>query len=378
MIYFDNNATTEVDPQVLETMLPYFSRYYGNAASRSHIFGRYASDAVDKARRQLAELAGVEKEEIIFTSGSTESINLALQGFYNIYKSKGNHIITVKTEHRAVIDTCKYLENIGAKVDYLNVDREGLIDIEELKKKINAETILACVMLVNNETGVVQPIKEIADITHHHGAVMMCDATQAPGKTPVKVNELGIDIMSLSAHKFYGPKGIGCLYIRRKNPRVTLQPVVYGGGHERGLRSGTLNVPAIVGMGKAVELVMENANEISSIQSLRDLLENELLKTGNVKINGSKTHRAANVTNLCFKGFDGKMLMNDLFENLAVSSGSACSSASAEPSHVLKAMGLGEMEAASSLRFSLGRFNIKQEVVESVNLIQKSMKNIAS
>jgi len=227
---------------------------------------------------------------------------------------------------------------------------------------------------VNNETGVIQNIKEVADIAHSFGAAMMSDATQAPGKISVKADEYGIDIMPLSAHKFYGPKGVGCLYVRRKNPRVTLQPIIYGGGHEKGLRSGTLNVPAIAGMGKAAELVLENQNEISSIQSLRDTLENELSKTGIVKVNGSTTYRAGNVTNLCFTGFDGKSLMNDLFENLAVSAGSACSSAQAEPSHVLKAMGLSDLESASSLRFSLGRFNTKEEVAEALNLIKKAIK----
>jgi len=302
-IYLDYNATTPVDEKVLQTMLPYFSEVFGNAASKPHPRGWKAEAAVDIARKQVAGLIGSEPEEIIFTSGSTEACNLAIKGVFEKYQTKGNHIITVATEHKAVLDTCAALEKRGASVTYLSVSPEGLINLDEFKRSITDKTILVCTMLANNETGVIQPTKQIAEITHAHNAIMFCDATQAAGKTVIDVNELGVDLLCVSAHKFYGPKGIGALFVRRKNPRVVLQAQIYGGGHERGLRSGTLNVPGIVGLGKACEIAQaEMWDTNSKISALRAKLEHYLLDIPGVRINGSTRTRLYNTANICFSG----------------------------------------------------------------------------
>lgn len=363
-IYLDYNATTPVDPRVLESMLPYFSEKFGNAASRSHPFGWKAEEAVKRARAQVADLIGCLEQELIFTSGATEAINLAIKGVWENYKTKGDHIITLATEHKAVLDTCKNLENKGAKISYLKVDKEGLIDLEELKRELKKETILVSVMYVNNETGVIQPIKEIAKLAHANNSIFMCDATQTVGKIPLNVNDDHIDLLCLSAHKFYGPKGIGALYVRRKDPRVSLFPQIDGGGHERGLRSGTLNVPAIVGLGKACEIAEKEmkANE-KRISGLRNKLEKDLLKLKDVSVNGSTKHRLYNTSNLCFKGVRSETIIRHL-PHIALAMGSACTSALPEPSHVLSAMGLSKDDSYSSIRFSLGKYTTEKEIKE--------------
>jgi len=378
-VYLDYNATTPVDSRVLEEMLPYFSQHFGNAASRSHAFGWEAEEAVNYAREQVAQLIGAEPKEIIFTSGATESDNLALKGVFEMYASKGNHIITVKTEHKAVLDACKHLEKLGADITYLNVNPDGLIDLSELENSIKPATILVAVMYANNETGFIQPIREISAIAKKHGVLFFTDATQATGKIPVNVNEDGIDLMAFSAHKMYGPKGVGALYVRRKNPRVKVTAQMDGGGHERGMRSGTLNVPGIVGFGKACELCrIEMKKETERIKSLRDRLENELLKQEGIVVNGNRENRLYNVSNLSFKYPGGESIMPAIQKNIAVSSGSACSSASPEPSHVLKAMGLEDEQAHSSLRFSLGRFTTDEEIDYTIDEVKEVISKSAN
>ena len=362
-VYLDNNATTPVDPRVLETMLPFFSMHFGNAASHTHAFGWEAEEAVKVAREQVAKLINAEPEEIVFTSGATESDNLALKGIFESYSAKGNHIITVKTEHKAVLDSCKHLEKKGAEVTYLDVQKDGLIDLNELENRIKPGTILIAVMYANNETGVIQPIKEISAIAKKNGILFFSDATQAVGKIPVDVIKDSIDLMSFSAHKMYGPKGIGALYIRRKNPRVRLSSQIDGGGHERGMRSGTLNVPAIVGFGKACELCrLEMQNDFEKTSKLRNNLEKNLMKIKDVQINGNIEHRLPNVSNMSFKNVNSASVMAKLSKKIALSSGSACTSASQSPSFVLKAMGLSDEMALSSLRFGLGRFTTEEEI----------------
>jgi cysteine desulfurase len=362
-IYLDNNATTPMDPRVLDAMMPFFTQYFGNAASRTHKFGWEAESAVEYAREQVAYLINAEPKEIVFTSGATEADNLALKGILELYKSKGNRIITVKTEHKAVLDSCKHLEKIGADVTYLNVKNDGFIDVEELENAINTQTILISVMYANNETGVIQPIKEIAAIAKKKGVLFFSDATQAVGKIPVDVIKDGIDLMSFSAHKMYGPKGIGALYVRRKNPRVRISAQMAGGGHERGMRSGTLNVPAIVGFGKACELAhIEMKKDAEKVSKLRNKLETQLLKTGNAFINGNTEYRLPNVSNMSFQNVNSVDLISALNKNIALSSGSACTSGTNEPSYVLKAMGLSDQMARSSLRFGLGRFTTEEEI----------------
>ncbi len=371
-IYLDYNATTPVDKRVLDFMLPYFSEKFGNASSRTHQFGWVAEDAVKTARLQVAELVNCLDQEIVFTSGATEAINLALKGVWDNYQTKGKHIITVKTEHKAVLDTCLALEKKGAKVSYLSVNRDGLIDIEELKNTITNDTILVAVMYANNETGVIQPIKKIAEIAHQHNSFMFCDATQAVGKVNIDVEEEGIDLMCLSAHKMYGPKGIGALYVRRKNPRVTLFPQIDGGGHERGLRSGTLNVPGIVGLGKACEISKQDMwDDSARISRLKTILEHGLCDLPHVFTNGSTRNRLFNTTNICFQGFRSESIFNKI-PTIAVAMGSACTSAIAEPSHVLKAMGLTEEEAYSSIRFSLGKYTTEEDILSVI----EDFKNI--
>lgn len=361
-IYFDYNATSPVDPRVLEKMLPYFTEHFGNASSKLHAYGWMAEEAVKEARSEVAGLINCDPSELIFTSGATESINLAIKGVFKAYQKKGNHIILVRSEHKAVLDCCESLTKQGAELSYLNVDREGRIDLNELKNAFKDNTILVCVMLANNETGVIQDIAQVSEITHSKNAILLSDATQAIGKIRVDVQELGIDLMPLSAHKFYGPKGAGALYVRRKNPRVALVAQQEGGGHENGLRSGTLNVPGIVGLGAACVLAEEELwDDGIHLSRLRTKLEQSLLELGNVFVNGSQKHRLPNVSNLCFSGIKAAQLITRL-PDLAFSTGSACSSALPEPSHVLKAMGLDDAAAYASARFSLGKYTTEEEV----------------
>jgi len=373
-IYLDNNATTQMDPRVLEAMLPYFTEHYGNAASRNHPFGWEAEEAVDYAREQVAKLIGADPKEIIFTSGATESDNLAIKGVFEMYASKGNHIITVSTEHKAVIDTCKHIEKLGGEVTTLNVNAEGLIDLKELEAAIKPTTILVAIMYANNEIGVIQPMREISAIARKHGVLVFTDGTQAVGKIPVDVNKDGIDLMAFTAHKMYGPKGVGALYVRRKNPRVKVTAQMDGGGHERGMRSGTLNVPGIVGFGKACEICMlEMEEEAKRLSKLRDKLENALLQLEEAYVNGSREHRLPHVSNISFKYVEGEGLLMGFNKNIALSSGSACTSASLEPSYVLKALGLGDDLAHSSLRFGLGRFTNEEQIDYTIKAISETV-----
>jgi cysteine desulfurase len=376
VIYLDNNATTPLDPRVLDKMMPFFKEDYGNASSR-HVLGNRAYQAIKKARTQVADLIGSEDYEIIFTSGATEAINTALKGVSEFHEEKRNHIVTVCTEHPAVIDTCNYLQHKGFDVTFLPVQNDGLIDLSILENAITENTAIVSVMLVNNETGVIQPIKEISDLAHEKGAIFMTDATEAVGKIPVNVNELGIDILSLSAHKFYGPKGIGALYIRSRRPnRVNLVSLLHGGGHERNLRSGTLNTPGIIGIGKACEIAKKemSANE-KKIGELRDILENELLKMNDVFLNGIKAKRIYNTSSICFKGVDADAIIIGL-ENICVSNGSACSSNSFEPSHVLKGMGMSDEEAFSTVRFSMGKYNSENGIQKTVHKIKDIIQRL--
>jgi len=375
-IYLDNNATTPMDPRVLEAMLPYFTTKFGNAASRNHPFGWVAEEAVDYAREQVAKLIGASEKEIIFTSGATESDNLAIKGVFEMYHDKGNHIITAVTEHKAVLDACKHVEKMGGKVTYLPVKEDGLIDLALLEASMTPETILVSIMYGNNEIGVIQPIKEIAAIAHKHGALFMTDAVQAVGKIPVNVIADGIDLLALSAHKIYGPKGVGALYVRRKGPRVKVTAQMDGGGHERGMRSGTLNVPGIVGLGKACELCMqEMESEAKRLSALRDKLQTSLLELEESYVNGNVEHRLPHVANLSFKYVEGEGLMMAM-KDLAVSSGSACTSASLEPSYVLKSLGLSDDLAHSSIRFGLGRFTTEEEVNYAIEVTKKSVTHL--
>jgi cysteine desulfurase len=378
-IYLDNNATTPMDPRVLEAMTPYFLDHFGNAASRNHSFGWEAEEAVDYGREQIAKLIGADSKEIIFTSGATEGDNLAIKGVYEMYASKGNHIITATTEHKAVLDTCKHIEKMGGEVTYLEVNADGLIDLKELEAAIKPTTILIAIMYANNETGTVQPVKEISALARKHGVLFFTDGTQAVGKVPVDVNKDGIDIMAFSAHKMYGPKGIGALYVRRKNPRVKVTAQMDGGGHERGMRSGTLNVPGIVGFGKACELCrLEMEEESKRLSKLRDKLETELLKLEEAYVNGSREHRLPHVSNISFKYVEGEGLMMGFNKNIALSSGSACTSASLEPSYVLKALGLGDDLAHSSLRFGLGRFTTEEQIDYTVKAVSETVTKLRS
>ena len=373
-IYLDNNATTPMDPRVLEAMTPYFLEHYGNAASRNHPFGWEAEEAVDYAREQVAKLIGADPKEIIFTSGATEGYNLGIKGVYEMYASKGNHIITATTEHKAVLDTCKHIEKIGGEVTYLQVNSEGLIDLKELEAAIKPTTILIAIMYANNEIGVVMPIKEISTIAKKHGVLVFTDGTQAVGKIPVDVNKDGIDLMAFTAHKMYGPKGVGALYVRRKNPRVKVTAQMDGGGHERGMRSGTLNVPGIVGFGKACEICMLDMEEDTKrISKMRDHLQTELLKLEEAYVNGSSEHRLPHVANISFKHVEGEGLLMGFNKNIALSSGSACTSASLEPSYVLKALGLGDDLAHSSLRFGLGRFTTDEQIDYTIKAISETV-----
>ena len=376
-IYLDHNATTPCDPRVVEAMLPYFTNNFGNAASRNHSFGWQAEEAVDYAREQVAKLVGADAKEIIFTSGATEADNLAIKGVFDMYASKGNHIITCNIEHKAVLDTCKHIEKEGGEVTYLKVKENGLIDLAELEAAIKPTTILIAIMYANNEIGTIMPIKEISTIARKKGILVFSDATQAVGKIPVNVNKDGIDLMAFSAHKMYGPKGVGALYVRRKNPRVKVTAQMDGGGHERGMRSGTLNVPGIVGFGKACEIcINEMAEETARVSKLRDKLQNALLKVEESYLNGDKDHLLPHVTNISFKYVEGEGLMMGFNKNIAVSSGSACTSASLEPSYVLKALGLGDDLAHSSLRFGLGRFTTEEEIDYTIEQVTNTVNKL--
>jgi cysteine desulfurase len=380
VIYLDNNATTPIDKRVLDAMMPFLTNEFANANS-THQFGVHAYEAVKAGREQVAELIGAEAYEIVFTSGATEAINLAIKGVAENYQSKGKHIVTVATEHSAVLDTCQYLETKGFEVTYLSVKADGLIDLEELKTVLRDDTILVSVMFANNETGVIQPIKEIAELSHGVGALFMSDATQAGGKTHVNVDELGIDLLCLSGHKLYAPKGVGALYVRQRMKRVKIPALLHGGGHEKGLRSGTLNVPGIVALGEACAISKrELSKNAENIGALRDYLETELLKIEGTSINGNISSRLFNTSNILFRGADSDAMIMGLSnpENdlplIAVSNGSACTSASIEPSHVLTAMGLEEVAAFSSIRFSVGKFNTKKEI----DIVIDAVKNVVS
>ena len=376
-IYLDHNATTPCDPRVVEAMIPYFTSNFGNAASRNHPFGWHAEEAVDIAREQIAKLIGADPKEIIFTSGATEGDNLALKGVFEMYASKGNHIITCNIEHKAVLDTCKHLEKEGAEVTYLKVNPDGLIDLKELEAAFKPTTILVAIMYANNEIGTVMPMKEISAMAKKRGVLVFSDATQAVGKIPVDVNKDGIDLMAFTAHKMYGPKGVGALYVRRKNPRVKVTAQIDGGGHERGMRSGTLNVPGIVGFGKACEICMnEMEQDAKRLSGLRDKLETSLLKLEEAYVNGSSQHRLPHVSNISFKYVEGEGLMMGFNKNIAVSSGSACTSASLEPSYVLKALGLGDDLAHSSLRFGLGRFTTEEQIDYTIEQVTKTVNSL--
>lgn len=376
-IYLDHNATTPCDPRVVEAMIPYFTNSFGNAASRNHPFGWQAEEAVDYAREQVAKLIGADPKEIIFTSGATEADNLAIKGVFEMYASKGNHIITCNIEHKAVLDTCKHIEKEGGELTYLKVKPNGLIDLAELEAAIKPTTILIAIMYANNEIGTVNSMKEISAIARKHNVLLFSDATQAVGKIPVNVNKDGIDLMAFTAHKMYGPKGVGALYVRRKNPRVKVTAQIDGGGHERGMRSGTLNVPGIVGFGKACEICMnEMEEETKRVSKLRDKLENALLKIEEAYLNGDKEHRLPHVTNISFKYVEGEGLMMGFNKNIAVSSGSACTSASLEPSYVLKALGLGDDLAHSSLRFGLGRFTTEEQIDYTIEHVTNTVNKL--
>jgi cysteine desulfurase len=376
-VYLDNNATTPCDPRVVETMLPYFTEIFGNASSRTHSYGWAAEAAIDLAREQVAALIGADPKEIIFTSGATEGDNLALKGVFEMYADKGNHIITTEIEHKAILDTCKHLEKLGAAVTYLKVNSDGLPDLKELEAAITPKTIMVAIMYANNEIGVINPIREISALAKKNGVLMMSDITQAAGKIPVDVNRDGIDLATFSAHKIYGPKGVGALYVRRKSPRVKVIAQIDGGGHERGMRSGTLNVTGIVGFGKACELsLLEMEAEGKRLSILRDKLENALLQLEESYVNGSRTQRLPHVSNISFRYVEGDALMMGFNKNIALSSGSACTSASPEPSYVLKGLGLGDDLAHSSLRFGLGRFTTEEEIDFAIQTVTDTVNKL--
>jgi cysteine desulfurase len=383
-VYMDYNATTPCDPRVVEAMTPYFTRHFGNAASRTHAFGWEAEEAVELSRERIAGLIGAEPKEIVFTSGATEADNLAIKGVFELYASKGNlptgqagHIITCATEHKAVLDTCKHIEKNGAEITYLKVNADGIIDLNELESAIRPTTILIAIMYANNEIGTIQPIREIGAIAKKKNVLFFSDATQAVGKISVNVVEDGIDIMALSSHKMYGPKGVGALYVRRKNPRVKLAAQMDGGGHERGFRSGTLNVPGIVGFGKAAEIAAdEMKTDYNRLSILRDRLEKAISNIDEIKVNGSIGHRNPNVTNISFRYVDAGALISGLNKTIAVSTGSACSSASMEASYVLKALGLEDDLALSSLRFSLGKYSTEEEVDYVVEKVTNTVNEL--
>ena len=376
-IYFDNHATTPVDPRVLEAMTPYFTEKFGNAASRNHEFGWVAEEAVENARAQIAKLIGATPKEIVFTSGATESTNLAIKGVAEMYREKGNHIITQVTEHKATLDTCKRLEKYGYEVTYLPVEKDGRINLDQLRKAITPKTILISIMYANNEIGTVQPVAEIGKIAKEKGVFFHVDGVQAVGKIPVDVQKDGIDLMSISAHKIYGPKGVGALYVRRKNPRVQLVAQIDGGGHERGMRSGTLNVPGIVGLGAACEIAgKEMPDEAQRLIQLRSQLQAGLFeRLDEIYVNGHPTERLPGNLNVSFAYVEGESLLMGI-NDIAVSSGSACTSATLEPSYVIRALGIDDELAHSSIRFGLGRFNTLEEVDYVTDRVSREVKRL--
>lgn len=368
--YLDYNATTPIDPRVLDAMLPFLKDNFANSSS-THYFGQTINEKVKQARKQIADFINAEPNELIFTSGATEAINIAIKGVAESYSNKGKHIITVSTEHKAVLDTCKDLERKGFDITYLPVQSNGLIVLDDLKETFRPDTILVSVMYVNNETGVIQPIKEIAAMAHDKGASFMTDATQAVGKIEFDVDTLGVDLLCFSGHKMYAPKGIGALYVRQRGNKLNLTPQIHGGGHEQGLRSGTLNVPGIIALSKACEIASQEMNQNEeTISELSGNLEAELLKLPNTFLNGEIRNRIYNTTNICFKGQDANVMIGRM-KNIAVSNGSACSSSVVEPSHVLKAMGLSDDDAFASLRFSLGKFNTLEDIKIVINRIKE-------
>lgn len=375
-IYLDNNATTPVDPRVLDAMMPYLTINFANAASR-HKVGLNANQAVNEAREQIATLIGSKPSEIVFTSGATEGINLAVKGVVETQQSKGKHIITLETEHKAMLDTYDFLASKGFDVEYLPVQSDGILDLEVLKKAVREDTVLVSVMLANNETGVIQPLKEISAIAHEVKAFFMTDATQAFGKLPISVNNLGIDLMTFSGHKVYAPKGVGAVYFRSRRPfRVKLEAIIHGGGHERGMRSGTLNVPGIVALGRAAEVAKQDmAKDAIQVKELRDYLEQSLLKIEDTSVNGNLEQRLYNTSNIFFKGVDSNALIANL-DNVAFSSGSACTSASVEPSHVLMALGISEDDAHCCIRFSLGRFTTQSDIDRVIPILNEAVNNL--
>jgi cysteine desulfurase len=375
-IYMDNHATTPMDPRVFEAMKPFFVEKFGNPASRNHAFGWESEEAVEKARKQIADLIGATSKEIIFTSGATEGNNLAIKGVAQMYAEKGNHIITAATEHKAVLDTCKHLEKEGYRVTYLPVMGDGRIDLDMLREAITDKTILVSIMYANNEIGVIQPVAEIGKICKERGVLFHTDAVQAAGKIPVNVMAEGIDLLSLSGHKIYGPKGVGALYVRRKNPRVQLTAQIDGGGHERGMRSGTLNVPGIVGLGEACAIAKAGMqDEIARLGALRDRLYAKLKPLEESYVNGSQEHRLPGNLNMSFAYVEGESLLMGI-NDVAVSSGSACTSATLEPSYVLKALGLGDDLAHTSIRFGIGRFNTEEEIDYVADKVTKIVNHL--
>lgn len=376
-IYLDHNATTPVDPRVLEAMMPYLTDVFGNAASRNHSFGWKAAEAVERAREQIADLVGAGPKEIIFTSGATESDNLAIKGVAQMYHDKGNHIITAKTEHKAVLDTCKKMEKDGFDVTWLDPDEYGVISPEKVAASITDRTILITIMAANNEIGVLNPVAEIGKVAKDRGVLFHCDAAQAVGRVPVNVEQMQVDLLSMSAHKIYGPKGVGALYVRGRGPRVRVVCQMDGGGHERGMRSGTLNVPGAVGMGKACEICRaEMGEEAARVRVLRDRLHDGITaRIDHVRLNGHRTQRLGNTLNMSFEYIEGEALMMKL-RNIAVSSGSACTSASLEPSHVLDAMGLADELSHNSIRFSLGRSTTEEEIDYTIDRVAKAVEEL--
>lgn len=376
-IYLDHNATTPCDPRVVEAMMPFFTRHFGNAASRNHSFGWMAAEAVDMAREQTARLINAQPQEIIFTSGATEAGNLAIKGVMELYAGKGNHIITTNIEHKAVLDSCRHLEKQGIEVTYLPVDHKGLVRAEQIENAITPRTVLIAVMYANNELGTIMPVVEIGEIAKKHQVIFFTDATQAVGKIPVDVVEHHVDLLAFTGHKIYGPKGIGVLYVRRKNPRVKLSAQIDGGGHERGMRSGTLNVPAIVGLGKACEIAsVEMDRDYQHTERLRNKLEKAMLKLEETYVNGSTDKRLPHVTNISFSQVNDEALISGINKEIAVSSGSACSSASIEPSYVLKALGLEDGLAHSSIRFGLGKFTTEEEIDFTIEKLKQTVAQL--
>jgi len=377
LIYLDYNATTPVDPRVIEQMLPYFHEHPGNAASHHHAYGWVAEEAVDHSREALAMLLNADPREIVFTSGATEANNLALKGIFQNYQRKGKHFITLKTEHKAVLDACLWIEKMGGEVTYLSVDHTGKVDLKALEAAIRNDTVLVSIMWANNETGLIQPMEAIGKICAKKGVLLMSDATQAVGKIPVNPRAAGVHLLTCSAHKCYGPKGIGALYVSRVQPRVKVNAQIHGGGHEGGMRSGTLNVPAIVGFGKAAEIALEEQEqEFIRIQKLRDHLEKALLEIPHVSRNGPEQGRLPNVSNLSFKYISGEALMMACKHEFAVSSGSACTSANPDPSHVLLAMGLSHNMAEAAIRFSLGRFSTLDQIEDTIKFVKKAVASL--